>query len=129
MSQVTTEISPALQGRIKHRQPLRPTDGTGGSPSPLERPDGQPSRESRRAPSPIGRSLGWFSVVLGVSQLIAPRRLARLIGVSERRHTVNLMRALGARELSAGLALLTRRRPSRWLWARFAGDMIDIGLL
>jgi len=39
------------------------------------------------------------------------------------------MRFLGARELSAGVGLLTRRRSSPWLWARVAGDIVDLGLL
>jgi uncharacterized membrane protein len=39
------------------------------------------------------------------------------------------MRALGARELTAGIGLLTRRRSSPWLWARVAGDIVDLALL
>jgi uncharacterized membrane protein len=39
------------------------------------------------------------------------------------------MRALGLRELAAGVGILSRRRPAPWVWARVAGDLIDLGLL
>jgi len=73
--------------------------------------------------------LGWFSVGLGLAQLLAPRKMARLIGASDGPGTRRLIRALGVRELTAGVGLLSRRRPARWLWARLAGDLMDLGLL
>ena len=73
--------------------------------------------------------LGWFSVGLGLGQVLAPRQLARLIGVSDGPRTRRLMRALGIRELAAGVGLLSGRRPARWLWARVAGDLVQLGLL
>ena len=36
---------------------------------------------------------------------------------------------MGARELGAGLGVLSRRRPSTWLWGRVAGDALDLALL
>jgi hypothetical protein len=39
--------------------------------------------------------LGWFSVGLGVFELIAPKTLGRLIGVDGHE---NLIRAMGVRE-------------------------------
>ena len=74
----------------------------------------------------LARTLGWVSVGLGVSQLVTPRTLARLIGVPER---AALFRWLGARELASGVGILARRRPAGWLWARVAGDAVDLGLL
>lgn len=79
--------------------------------------------------SPVSRGLGWFSVGLGLCQLVAPKWLGRMIGLSDRPRTRMLMRALGVRELAAGVGLLTRRRSSPWLWARVAGDVVDLGLL
>ncbi|HET6149448.1 MAG TPA: SRPBCC family protein [Polyangia bacterium] len=73
--------------------------------------------------------VGWFSVGLGLGQLLAPRQLARLLGISDGPRTRRLIRALGIRELTAGVGLLSRRRPGRWLWARVAGDLVDLGLL
>jgi uncharacterized membrane protein len=39
------------------------------------------------------------------------------------------MRLVGARELAAGIGLLTQQRPSFWVWARVAGDSMDLALL
>jgi uncharacterized membrane protein len=36
---------------------------------------------------------------------------------------------MGARELANGIAILTRTRPSGWMWARVAGDAVDLALL
>jgi uncharacterized membrane protein len=74
----------------------------------------------------LARFLGWFSIALGVAEVATPRSLARLIGVRERRA---LLRALGAREIATGVGILTQRRPAGWLWARVAGDAIDLALL
>jgi uncharacterized membrane protein len=80
----------------------------------------------RRADEKMATALGWFSVGLGLTQLFAPRELARLIGVPER---TGLMRACGIRELATGVGILTQERPAGWLWARVAGDLMDVALL
>lgn len=72
------------------------------------------------------QALGWFSVGLGLAQLVAPRRVARGIGVDA--HS-NLVRALGVREVASGFGILTRRKPTSWLWSRVAGDAMDLALL
>ncbi len=72
------------------------------------------------------RALGWFSIGLGLTELLMPRRLGRLIGVRGH-HT--LMRAMGAREIAAGIAVLTESRPTRSMAARVSGDVLDLGLL
>jgi uncharacterized membrane protein len=76
------------------------------------------------APLPTG--LGWLSLALGATQLLAPRLLSRAIGAPD--HPV-LMRAIGMRELTAGIGILTQRRMSPWLWSRVAGDVMDLALL
>jgi uncharacterized membrane protein len=58
--------------------------------------------------SSAARTLGWLSVGLGIAQLLAPRRLARLIGVSDGRRAQRLMRATGAVTAVAGITLLRR---------------------
>jgi len=76
----------------------------------------------------IARGLGWFSIGLGLAQIAAPRRLAKLIGV--RGDYSGLLRMLGAREITSGIGLLTGRRPNaNWLWSRVGGDAIDLALL
>ena len=72
------------------------------------------------------RTLGWFSIGLGLAELLAPRGLSRLIGVHDHRP---LVRVLGLREISSGVGILTRPRPRSWLWSRVAGDAMDLALL
>ena len=77
----------------------------------------------------IAQGLGWFSLALGAAQVAAPRRFARLIGVKADGEHGAVMRAVGVRELATGVGILARRRPVGWLWARVAGDAIDLALL
>jgi len=73
----------------------------------------------------FARGLGWFSIGLGIAGVAAPQALARSIGVSNHR----VLRAVGLREIATGLGILTGRRPAGWLWARVAGDVMDLALL
>lgn len=75
------------------------------------------------------RLLGYFSLALGASQLLAPGAVARLIGLKDRANTRRTMRALGARELASGLAILANPSSAGPLWLRVAGDAMDLGLL
>jgi len=72
------------------------------------------------------RGLGWFSIGLGLTELLAPRFVARLVGG---RNHKTLIRSYGLREIGAGVGLLSTRRPTGWLWARVAGDMVDLASL
>jgi uncharacterized membrane protein len=76
----------------------------------------------------VTSALGWFSVGLGAAELLAPGAVARLIGVDEDEHR-GLLRAFGVRELIAGAAILTRPRPTYWLWNRVLGDAMDLAAL
>jgi len=73
--------------------------------------------------------LGWFSIGLGLTELLAPRSLGRAIGVGYGPIRKVTLRALGLREIAAGLGILSRRRPAIWMWARVAGDAMDLALL
>lgn len=77
----------------------------------------------------LARALGWFSVGLGAAQLLAPRRVARLIGLTDDPGNQAVMRGIGLRETASGVGLLTRPRPAGFLWARVAGDAMDLALL
>ncbi|HET7862886.1 MAG TPA: hypothetical protein VFL86_00640 [Burkholderiaceae bacterium] len=84
-----------------------------------------PSRQQART---LARGLGWFSIGLGMVELLCARRLASAVGLPGRG---GLVRACGLREIACGMGLLaTRRRdPSPWLWGRVAGDAVDLALL
>ena len=71
----------------------------------------------------LGRALGWFSLGLGLMELLAPRRVARTLGMEGHE---GLVRAYGAREIGAGMLSLSTERPLG-LWSRVAGDALDIG--
>ena len=74
----------------------------------------------------LARGLGWFSVGLGLVELLAPRWFARKIGTPDR---PRLVRAFGAREVLAGVGALKQRNPARSIWARAAGDALDVAAL
>ncbi|HEY0512844.1 MAG TPA: hypothetical protein VGH73_13120 [Thermoanaerobaculia bacterium] len=75
----------------------------------------------------LARGLGWFSIGLGLTQLLAPRWLERQIGLRQDR--TGLMRGLGARETMAGVGVLFSDKPTVPLWGRVAGDAMDLALL
>ena len=77
----------------------------------------------------IANGLGWFSIGLGLAELAAPNLVASLIGVADDSKTRNILRFYGAREFAAGVGILSDSNPSRWLWARVAGDLLDLSSL
>ncbi|HEX8342613.1 MAG TPA: hypothetical protein VF624_17050 [Tepidisphaeraceae bacterium] len=76
------------------------------------------------------RALGWFSIGLGLAELLAPGPLQRSLGVGG--HTT-LLRGFGVRELASGAAILgsghNRRGLAMGLWSRVAGDLLDLAAL
>src|SRR5687767_9658192 len=85
--------------------------------------------EERAAAERRARGLGWFSIGLGLAQIAAPRTLARMIGIADDDATRNTMFALGLREIGSGVGILRNPGSARWLWARAAGDAMDLALL
>lgn len=79
---------------------------------------------------PLARGLGVFSLALGIPQVLAPGRVSRLIGVRDDATSRIWMRSVGLREIAAGVGIISGRRvASTWLWARVAGDTVDLALL
>jgi hypothetical protein len=74
----------------------------------------------------IARFLGWFSIGLGAAELLMPKALCRSLDVD---CDEKLVQAFGARELAAGVGILSQRNPGPWLWGRVAGDAVDLGAL
>jgi len=85
---------------------------------------GSPKKKS--TDESLARGLGWFSIGLGLAAVLAPRGVARLIGV---RGYHGLIRLVGFREITSGIGILARSKPTPWVDARVAGDAIDLGLL
>lgn len=74
----------------------------------------------------ITRGLGWFSVGLGLAQILAPRTVCRLVGLPP---MATVTRLCGIRELACGIGIITQRNPSTWVKARVAGDAMDLAAL
>jgi hypothetical protein len=96
----------------------------------IARSQGDPSIE-RKGPSSLAgsdrlaRALGWFSIGLGVTELVAPGRIARALGLDDK---AGLIRAFGARELASAVPTLSVDKPIG-LAARIGGDVLDLGTL
>ena len=80
---------------------------------------------SLTGPDRLARALGWFSVGLGIAELVAPGRIARTLGLEDKE---KLIRAYGARELASGVPTLSIDKPVG-LASRIAGDALDLGTL
>ena len=62
---------------------------------------------------------------MGLAEVLAPRAMARLTGV----HNQGLLQLYGLREIACGLDILATYRPVGGLWARVAGDALDLATL
>jgi uncharacterized membrane protein len=74
----------------------------------------------------LNRSLGWLSIGLGVTQLLAPKALGRAIGVGDQS---TVMRMCGMREIVSGVGLLSGKAPAAFSASRVIGDVMDLALL
>ena len=86
--------------------------------------------EGRRqfGPDRLAQGLAWFSIGLGLAELTAPRAVAGLAGIRNVRNP-GAIRMFGLREIASGLGIIADRQPARWLWARVAGDVMDLAAL
>ena len=73
----------------------------------------------------VARGLGWFSIGLGLAELIAPGKLARTLGLEGHER---LLQAYGGREIGAGMWALSDT-PAPAIWSRVAGDVVDLATL
>lgn len=73
----------------------------------------------------VARGLGWFSLALGVAEIVAPGKLARALGLEGRER---LLQAYGGREIGAGIWALSDT-PAPAIWGRVAGDLVDLATL
>lgn len=88
-----------------------------------------PSRTSRDVGAErLAHGLAWFSISLGLAELLAPRLVSRLVGGNGQ--YASLIRTYGARELLSGLMILGQgSRPAAAVWSRVAGDAVDIATI
>ena len=81
---------------------------------------GLPSESAKK----LAKGLGWFSIGLGLAELLAPRAIANITGVSKER--TGLIRLYGLRELAAGITIFAQEKPTEGVWSRVAGDALDL---
>jgi hypothetical protein len=74
----------------------------------------------------LARGLGWFSIGIGLAEIIAPRSVGRGLGMGNR---APLLRLYGVREIATGIGILSQEKRAPWLWARVAGDLLDLATL
>ena len=74
----------------------------------------------------LAQGLGWFSIGLGLMEVMAPRTLARALGM---RGSESLLAGYGLREIGTGIGILASDDPKPWMWGRVGGDALDIGTL
>jgi hypothetical protein len=98
--------------------------------SNIARSGGDP-KVVRTGPSSMGgsdqlaKALGWFSIGLGLTELVAPHLITNALGM---RGKEGLVRAYGAREIASGLLSLSPDKQAG-LWSRVAGDGLDVATL
>jgi len=73
----------------------------------------------------LGKALGWFSIGLGVAELLGARSISRALGMDGNEA---LIRTYGIREIGSGIMSLSTERKVG-LWSRVAGDGLDIATL
>lgn len=76
----------------------------------------------------LAYGLGWFSIGLGLAELLAPRGIAKIAGV--RGNHTGLIRLFGLREIAHGVGIFMQgKRPAGAVWSRVAGDALDLAAL
>ena len=74
----------------------------------------------------LAKGVGWFSIALGLAEIVAPEKIAGELGMEDRK---NLFRLYGFREIAKGVGILANRKPAGWVWGRVAGDVLDLATL
>ena len=85
------------------------------------------SESSTNTTETLVKGLGGASLGLGLSEILAPAKVAAMAGIDETDRSRPVIRALGLRECAHAAALLFG--PSKLVWTRVAGDALDLTLL
>jgi hypothetical protein len=83
-------------------------------------------RPRENTPRTVAKALGWFSLALGLTELVASEQLARTIGI---RSYPRLLPAFGLREIASGLAIFGAADPTNAVRSRVVGDALDLAFL
>ena len=72
--------------------------------------------------------LGWASIAVGLTEILAPKHLEKTMGVGNGQVT-GVLRVLGVREIMHGVDILAHKDPTPGVWSRVFGDLLDGVLL
>lgn len=74
--------------------------------------------------------LGFYSIGLGLAEVLAPHLISKAIGVKNPdARTESTVRLMGFREIGHGVSILSSTHPAGQVSSRVAGDMLDLALL
>jgi hypothetical protein len=82
-------------------------------------------RSSLSASDRLARNLGWFSLALGLTEVVAGGRIARALGLRDK---ASWIRSYGLREIGSGILCLSIDKKAG-LMSRVAGDGLDLATL
>ena len=71
----------------------------------------------------VAGGLGFFSIALGLTEIVAPRLVKQAAGM---RCSENMVRLYGVREIATGIGILLSWKRAPWVWGRVAGDALDL---
>ncbi len=77
--------------------------------------------------STIASGFGWLSWGLGLTELFASKAVARWLGLGREARPV--IQGYGLREIGAGVGILQNPVGPQFMWARVAGDLLDLATL
>ena len=79
---------------------------------------------------PAARALGWASLAIGITEIVAARWLEEQMGIDDHE---DLIRGFGVRELATGATILAQpglnKTVAVGMWSRVAGDALDLAAL
>lgn len=122
----TDDANPRVAARTSRRAQTRPARRGRSS---FEHAEDASASSDDRPGEGLARALGWFSLGLGLAEVVAPHGVAQLIGLEADEKNRRLIRSMGMREIASGLGILSQRKPTPWVWSRVAGDTLDLALL
>src|SRR5688572_593202 len=81
----------------------------------------------------FARGLGWASIGIGLTEILAPRQVNNMLGLEDTPARRGTLRVMGVREICQGISILTEDRANEKMqagvYARVAGDLLDSAAL
>lgn len=119
----TVSESPTQSQRESTPSTIRPRNKS----RHLSQSDGATTTCGKTQEQRLAHGLGWIGLGIGLAEIVAPHRMATMIGVSPVHRS--LIRAMGLRELASSAGMFRDRTPATAVWSRVVGDVFDLALL